>query len=644
MHPLAWKLGFLGVVACAPAQAWWIARGPDGGTVSDVAVSTAAIHAATNDGVYRSLDDGASWTRVELGARGARPSDIVASPDLPEVVLAAIGDGLWRSSDGGASWASVAVPMPALRFAFGSVSNEVLAVSAPGNPLLRSSNAGLTWTTLAPPASALQASTLAADPNGDYYYAIDSAQQLRRSPDGGATWTALTSTLAAPGMASPLLVDPANSDTVLIASNNLDASYVTRYSVAGGTHTTVHHAYTGYAFVADPFTGGRLWFSARTEFPVIGDRLFESNDHGMTWTDVNSDRAVRLLAADHRTAGRLYGTSASGMEWSGDAGRHWESRMRGIPLASVTSLSIDPRAPSMLLAATEANGIARSDDGGASWTSSSVGLTSPGVIGLVRSPSDADRVHAGTQAGLFRSIDGGLNWNAVPLVQYPSAGVPRFSHLTVDRTNPQRLAAVEGLSRVMWSDDGGSSWRIAAGSNGIRRLAASAQGSGRVYGLAWLTGTSHRLRRADSHGADFFDVSPSTLLSAIAVHPDDDAIVIGVLASSAPYPVVLSNDGGLSWQARGAIPATTGPEPQVRFDPCTPGMLHAANGSAYFRSDDLGLTWRQELLTIPSYTIADLAVACTKDLRVIAQGSSTTGAQVRSETADRVFADGFEPL
>ncbi len=647
MHYLIRKLAVLVPVgACAApalAQPVWIANGPDGGIVHDVAASTLAIHAATADGIYRSLDDGASWTRVDFGARGAAIESIEASPDHPDVLLAAGSGSSWRSNDGGATWAVLAPPAPLARFVFGMHANEVLGVPHSGSPVLRSSNLGQTWTAIATLASGLQPTTLSADPNLDYYYAIDNGQQLRRSPDGGTSWTSLTATLAAPGMNSPLLVDPTDPGTVLLAANNLDASYVGRYRVASGVLTPVHHAYTGYAFVADPFTSGRIWLSARTEFPIIGERLFESADHGETWSDVASDRPVRLVAADHRIAGRLYGTSTAGMEVSTDAGRHWTTRTRGIPLAAVTALSLDPRVPSTVLAATEGNGVGHSSDAGTTWSFVNDGLTSLSVLGLIRSPFDADRVYAGTTAGLFRSDDGGAHWLAVPLTQYPSGGVPRFSHLQVDRADASRLTAVEGLSRVMWSDDGGSAWRIASGSTGIRKVFASGAGSARVYGLVWVSGTSYKLRRAASHGAAFEDTDPSVLLSALAVHPHDDAIVVGILPSSPPHPVILSTDAGMTWQARGAIPGSSSFPLQIRFDPCASGVLHAANGSTHFRSDDLGASWQQDALAIPAYTVADLAVACAQDQRVIAVGLPMSGAQLRVEPAvERIFQDGFD--
>ena len=70
--------------------------------------------AASAMGMSISRDRGKSWSAVKLdGGKGLRIRNITASPVDPQQILAATEEGLMRSSDGGASWQNHARGIPA---------------------------------------------------------------------------------------------------------------------------------------------------------------------------------------------------------------------------------------------------------------------------------------------------------------------------------------------------------------------------------------------------------------------------------------------------------------------------------------------------------------------------------------------------
>src|SRR5262249_47342037 len=82
--------------------------------------------------------------------------------------------------------------------------------------------------------------------------------------------------------------------------------------------------------------------------------------------------------------------------------------------------AIDPRVPDVLYAGTgddqsprPAQGVARTSDGGRTWTAAAR-MTNRPVCALAVDPTNSARIFAGSQEGLFVSVDGGgRSWTKV---------------------------------------------------------------------------------------------------------------------------------------------------------------------------------------------------------------------------------------
>ena len=131
--------------------------------------------------------------------------------------------------------------------------------------------------------------------------------------------------------------------------------------------------------------------------------------------------------------------------------------------------------------------IQRSNDGGNSWEQAGNKFVYDGVPGthqwydgtphpwefkrvwhLEPSLTDPDTVYAGVEdAALFRSTDGGRNWQELPGLRghgtgsrwQPGAGGLCLHTILLDPTNPGRIYIAISAAGAFRSDDGGHSWR-----------------------------------------------------------------------------------------------------------------------------------------------------------------------------------------
>ncbi len=243
------------------------------------------------------------------------------------------------------------------------------------------------------------------------------------------------------------------------------------------------------------------------------------------------------------------------------------------------------------------------------------------VLALAADPADPQVFYAGTNAGLFATVDGMASWHRLPTLPKDIFD-PAVSAVWVDPADPSRIVIGTG-SMILKSEDRGVTWvRSTVGTNPnflpeVNCLIADPTNpavlyacSGTVFGQGVLKsvdgGTTFRLA---SHDLDFANVgsiavdpaAPRTLYAAV---PSDSP-------SSPPGPtgVVKSTDGGATWKTSNTgLPLSR--EAVRRVVVAGPGVLYALLGSGFtpsgevWRSRDGAATWSALPAAPPALSLA----------------------------------------
>ena len=219
-----------------------------------------------------------------------------------------------------------------------------------------------------------------------------------------------------------------------------------------------------------------------------GDGVYKSTDAGKTWTHLGlaATRQIARICVHPANPDLVYVAALGhahgpnperGIFRSRDGGASWEHVLFRGEDVGANELSLDLHNPRILFATFwrarrlphnlesggEGCGIWKTTDGGDHWTelTHNKGLPSGtlGKIGITASPARADRVWAvveAEQAGVYRSDDGGANWE---LTCDDHAIGPRpwyYQHIHADPQDPETVWL---LSVRLWrSHDGGRSF------------------------------------------------------------------------------------------------------------------------------------------------------------------------------------------
>ncbi len=319
--------------------------------------------------------------------------------------------------------------------------------------------------------------------------------------------------------------------------------------------------------------------------PPADPRLFSE----MRWRCIGPFRGGRTVgAAGIPSQPNVFfmGVNNGGVWKTTDAGRTWVSLFDDQPTQSVGAIALAPSNPDVIYVGSgeglqrpdlsTGDGIYKSVDGGRSWRH--LGLRDGQQIGaLLVDPGNPDRVFAAVlghpygpnpERGVFRSTDGGQNWEkvlykdentgAVALAFDPKNPQILYADLWAARQAPWEIgasfqAAGSGLYK---STDGGSTWKPLT--NGLPSIE---QGLGRI-GVG---------------------VSPS----------DPSRLYAQVDADAAHAGTYRSDDAGATWRrvnSETRISGRGGDFAEVKVDPKNPDVVYAANTSTY-RSTDGGRTF-----------------------------------------------------
>ena len=367
-------------------------------------------------GVYHSDDRGTTWSASSLV--NLKITSLVVFDDDH---LLAYGDGLWRSDDGGVTWQELTPPGP----------THFLAAD-PGNP---------TQAVLGGDAGALYLT------DGTIFSTVstgltEAVHDFAALDDG--TW---------------LVKEQTSNDNVPVLKRSIDAGQSWQDSM--GTGLPAHdYDYPCYLFAAgaDIFvTSKRMHRStdAGENFFLMGEdfekltgraRFFDGLAHpsgtlllheasGLLRINPNTDLIEPLHLMDftvrslslHPVSGRLHGVTSTGGVFSMDRqGSTLGHGGTGLTTTTFLTLSVDPRSSLVLLAGADGYGLYRSVDGGLNWLRHPVGTQELDYVrDLSRPQDDPDIIWAaGNYSGLWVSEDGGESFNRILVDEYVTQVVP----------------------------------------------------------------------------------------------------------------------------------------------------------------------------------------------------------------------------
>jgi len=192
------------------------------------------IYAGTPEGIFKSIDGGASWHA--LGLSSLTVLDVAIDPAMPNVVYAATTNGLFKSSDSGASWSISAngLTTSLIRTVAVDPTNPTCVyVGANHGQVFKSANRGADWTRLTDiPSDGQVWLTIHPYSPGIIYAGL--GPFVFKSTDGGVTWNGLL--LKSNVDFFKVAIDPITPDTIYAGGVNGNGGVFR--SIDAGTHWT----------------------------------------------------------------------------------------------------------------------------------------------------------------------------------------------------------------------------------------------------------------------------------------------------------------------------------------------------------------------------------------------------------------------
>jgi photosystem II stability/assembly factor-like uncharacterized protein len=622
----------LGAVAVAPSNSnvVWVGTGE----------ANPRNSVSWGDGVYKSIDGGATWRHMGL-KESAHIGRIVVHPrDLDTLYVAALGRlwgpnherGLFKTTDGGKSWRNVMyvdADTGCVDVAMDPVDPETLYAAA--YRVRRDAFSG-----------------------GNPAVQYGERAGLYKSSDGGRTWLRMTNGLPRGAQGRCGIAVFRKNHRIVYAVVQTDKTVLSRDSQFGQAERPGTHVETGGVFRSDD--AGQSWTKLNDLCPrpfyfsqirvdpnddqrvyVLGVTLHVSSDGGRTFSPQNAAEGAHAdhhaLWIDPHDSRHLVLGNDGGVAFSYDRGATWE-RLQNLPIAQFYAVAVDMGKPYRVYGGLQDSGTWS----GPSATRCREGITPADWSRLLGydgfqcrvDPSEPDTVYVESQYGHPRrmNVRAGESKDIQPR---PPRGAAEYrfnwnAPLLVSSHNPRTIYF--GGNHVFRSTNRGDDWErispdLTRGQPGrnaymghtLTALAESPLSAGLLYAGS-DDGRVH-VRRGD-HGS-WLDISEripgvppdrwvtriecspfaaKTAYLAIDRHRNDDR---------RPY-LFKTVDAGDSWRSIVSNLPAEGSIHVVGEDPFRKDLLYVGTEFGLFVSLDGGGTWHRLRGGLPTVAVHDLVV------------------------------------
>lgn len=340
---------------------------------------------------YRSTDDGLTWKKGTSKNEGNTAYKFIVSSNGD--IYSRTHRGVYRSTDHGDSWSL---------FAFQDVSINDISLNAAGHlyvtidysdsssHLYKTTDGGNSWSSIKTPYTNF--STISIGKNGELFLRQD---QTYRSTDDGATWQSIAVTYP-----NVTLFKESPKQELFVTAGGSAYQNLYRSADFGVTWKPVNTGVTGIPIVA--FYGDTL-LVADNFYPA---KLYRSTNNGETFKSISGMTVISgyinaLIGTSY--ASIIAGTS-TGIYRSIDHGKTWV-KVFNTPVTTLMQLSSGTIYGYRTFSGS---GILRSNDSGSTWQEVKNGMGITSIQNMVVEPSG--NLLAGTNNGLFRSTNSGDLW------------------------------------------------------------------------------------------------------------------------------------------------------------------------------------------------------------------------------------------
>jgi photosystem II stability/assembly factor-like uncharacterized protein len=605
------------------------------------------------DGVYKSTDGGGTWKNVGL-EKTRHISDIAINPHNPDIVyVAAQGTvhgpnnerGIYKSIDGGASWtrvlyindstgiASLQMDMNNPRILYAASWEHrrypwAVVSGGPGSGIWKSTDEGKTWERLKTglPEKMGKIGLAVSRANPQRVYAIIETDRpkagLYRSDDGGKTWSLHGQGADLVGRAwyyIKVTADPKNPDVVYVLNSPVEKS------IDGGNSfhaIKIQHGDTHELWI-NPNNAGNMALADDGGAQI-------TSDGANSWSTLNNQPTAQFYRVniDNQFPYKLYGGQQDNtsviISSRSNTGEITERDWRPGPGGESAYLAFDPNDPNVVYGGGYQGFIERTDMKSHEIKSiqaypSNMMANTPAKMKyrfnwnfpVLISPHDPHVIyHAGNQ--LFRSSNGGLKWEVISPdltrndktrqidggTPFTNEGAGGEVYNTIYYVMESPLVAGEiwtasddGL--VYLTTDNGAHWTNVTPAGLPECLIQSIELSSFDKGVAYITGTRYKFNDFGSYTYRTVDYGKSWTKIADGIREDDFLKVIredsrnkNILYGGAEHGFYISFNAGASWQAM---------QLNLPVVPVTDLMIHgndlvaATAGRAFWVLDDIGL-------------------------------------------------------
>lgn len=480
-------------------------------------------HVGYGDGVYRSMDGGASWENLGL-KESQHISKIIINPDNSDIVWVVVqgplwskgGDrGLYKTMDGGKKWKKVLGDND-----WAGVTDLVID---PDNP------------------DQLYAATWQRHRNVASYMGGGPGTAIYRSSDGGENWEKLTKGLPKSNMGKiGLAISPQNPD-VIYAAIELDRR-------TGGIYKSIDRG-SSWEKQSDTVSGGTgpHYYQELYASPHQFDRIYladvrmqVSDDGGRTFTNMKEENKH---SDNHALAFRtddpdylLVGTDG-GLYESFDLAENWRF-IANLPVTQFYKVTVDDAEPFYnIYGGTQDN----STQAGPSRTNWTYGIRNSDwflTIGAdghqpATEPGNPNIVYSESQQGFLYRVD--LTNGEILMIQpQPEAGgeFERFNWDSPILVSPHQSTRIYYASQRVWrSDNRGDSWTAISDdlTRDQERITLPIMGKTWSWDSPW----------------DFLAMSTYNTITSLAESPLQEGLIY---AGTDDGLIQITEDGGSNWR------------------------------------------------------------------------------------------------